>query len=69
VSRGRLAGAPGPARPDDRRVETTGPAEPKMTIDALNSGARVFMADLEDSLSPTWTNIVTGQATILDAHR
>ena len=40
-----------------------------MTIDALNSGARVFMADLEDSLSPTWTNIVTGQATILDAHR
>ena len=61
--------APAPPDLDDRRVEITGPAEPKMTINALNSGARVFMADLEDSLSPTWTNIVTGQATILDAHR
>ena len=61
--------APAPSDLDDRRVEITGPAEPKMTINALNSGARVFMADLEDSLSPTWANIVTGQATILEAHR
>ena len=61
--------APAPSDLDDRRVEITGPAEPKMTINALNSGARVFMADFEDSLSPTWANIVTGQATILDAHR
>ena len=61
--------APAPADLDDRRVEITGPAEPKMTINALNSGAKVFMADLEDSLSPGWSNIVTGQATILDAHR
>jgi malate synthase len=61
--------APAPSDLVDRRVEITGPAEPKMTINALNSGARVFMADLEDSLSPTWTNIVTGQATILEAHR
>jgi malate synthase len=61
--------APAPADLDDRRVEITGPAEPKMTINALNSGARVFMADLEDSLSPSWSNIVAAQATILDAHR
>ena len=46
--------APTPADLDDRRVEITGPAEPKMMINALNSGARVFMADLEDALSPTW---------------
>src|SRR6185436_6503680 len=46
--------APAPADLDDRRVEITGPAEPKMMINALNSGARVFMADLEDALSPTW---------------
>jgi malate synthase len=63
----RVASAPSDL--DDRRVEITGPAEPKMTINALNSGARVFMADLEDSLSPGWANVVEGQATILDAHR
>ncbi len=54
--------APAPPDFDDRRVEITGPAEPKMLINALNSGARVFMADLEDSLSPTWANVVGGQA-------
>src|SRR4029077_6196714 len=43
--------------------EITGPAEPKMTINALNSGARVFMADLEDALSPTWANVIGGQVT------
>ncbi len=50
----------------DRRVEITGPAEPKMLINALNSGARVFMADIEDALSPTWANVVGAQAALLD---
>jgi malate synthase len=60
-----------PAPPDltDRRVEITGPVERKMMINALNSGARVFMADFEDSLSPTWPNIVEGQANLIDAVR
>src|SRR5512141_3521228 len=61
--------APAPADLDDRRVEITGPAEPKMMINALNSGARVFMADLEDALSPTWANVVGGQAALQDAVR
>ena len=61
--------APAPADFDDRRVEITGPAEPKMMINALNSGARVFMADLEDALSPTWANVVGGQAALADAVR
>ncbi len=61
--------APAPPDFDDRRVEITGPAEPKMLINALNSGARVFMADLEDSLSPTWANVVGGQAALADAVR
>ena len=61
-----------PAAPmdlDDRRVEITGPAEPKMMINALNSGARVFMADLEDALSPTWANVLGGQIALRDAVR
>jgi malate synthase len=58
-----------PADLEDRRVEITGPAEPKMMINALNSGASVFMADLEDALSPTWENIVDGQAALMDAVR
>ena len=53
----------------DRRVEITGPAEPKMMINALNSGARAFMADLEDALSPTWSNIIGGQVALRDAVR
>ncbi len=61
--------APAPADLDDRRVEITGPAEPKMMINALNSGARVFMADLEDALSPTWANVVEGQAALAAAVR
>ncbi len=61
--------APAPSDFDDRRVEITGPAEPKMMINALNSGARVFMADLEDALSPTWANVVGGQAALMDAVR
>ena len=61
--------APAPPDFDDRRVEITGPAEPKMMINALNSGARVFMADLEDALSPTWENVIGGQAAIHAAVR
>lgn len=53
----------------DRRVEITGPAEPKMVINALNSGAKVFMADLEDSLSPTWSKIMEAQKALYDAVR
>jgi len=61
--------APAPPDLDDRRVEITGPAEPKMMINALNSGARVFMADFEDALSPTWDNVVTGQWAVREAVR
>ena len=53
----------------DRRVEITGPVERKMMINALNSGAKVFMADFEDSLSPTWANVVTGHVNLVDAVR
>jgi malate synthase len=51
----------------DRRVEITGPAERKMVINALNSGAKVFMADFEDALSPTWDNLINGQVNLTDA--
>jgi malate synthase len=61
--------APAPPDLQDRRVEITGPVERKMMINALNSGASVFMADFEDSLSPTWTNVVEGQANLMDAIR
>ncbi|HET9417660.1 MAG TPA: malate synthase A [Candidatus Limnocylindria bacterium] len=61
--------APAPADFDDRRVEITGPAEPKMMINALNSGASVFMCDFEDALSPTWDNVVTGQWAVSQAVR
>src|SRR5688500_14427685 len=50
-----IAPVPGDLR--DRRVEITGPTDRKMVINALNSGARMFMADFEDSLSPTWENV------------
>jgi malate synthase len=61
--------APAPRDLQDRRVEITGPTERKMMINALNSGARVFMADFEDALSPTWPNIVEGQRNLADAVR
>lgn len=61
--------APAPKDLDDRRVEITGPVERKMMINALNSGAKVFMADFEDSLSPTWDNVVAGQQNLADAVR
>lgn len=51
----------------DRRVEITGPTDRKMVINALNSGAKVFMADCEDSLTPTWHNVVQGQINLRDA--
>lgn len=54
---------------NDRRTEITGPAERKMMINALNSGAKVFMADLEDSMSPTWQNVIEGQQNLMDAVR
>ena len=59
--------APAPADLQDRRVEITGPVDRKMVINALNSGARVFMADFEDANSPTWSNNVEGQINLRDA--
>ncbi len=58
-----------PVPPDlrDRRVEITGPTDRKMVINALNSGARMFMADFEDANAPTWSNLVEGQANLIDA--
>ena len=50
----------------DRRVEITGPVDRKMVINALNSGAKTFMADFEDSTSPTWSNLMTGQQNLKD---
>lgn len=61
--------APIPADLTDRRTEITGPVDRKMIINALNSGASMFMADLEDSNSPTWDNIVGGQINLRDAVR
>ena len=58
---------PAPADLVDRRVEITGPTDRKMVINALNSGARVFMADFEDSNSPTWENMLDGQRNVSDA--
>tara|TARA_B100001029_G_C15063015_1_gene460320 strand:+ start:3104 stop:4693 length:1590 start_codon:yes stop_codon:yes gene_type:complete len=53
---------------EDRRVEITGPVDRKMIINALNSGVKVFMADFEDSNSPTWSNIINGQINLRDAN-
>lgn len=69
VRRKEWFAAPIPADLLDRRVEITGPTDRKMIINALNSGANVFMADLEDSNSPTWENIVQGQVNLMDAVR
>ena len=59
--------APVPAELQDRRVEITGPVDRKMVINALNSGAKMFMADFEDSNSPTWQNCIEGQVNLTDA--
>ncbi|MFB8385620.1 malate synthase A [Microbacterium sp. NPDC055910] len=63
----QVAGA-GPGL-EDRRVEITGPTDPKMTINALNSGAKVWLADQEDATSPTWRNVIEGQLSLRDAIR
>jgi malate synthase len=59
--------APLPTALLDRRVEITGPTDPKMVINALNSGAKVYMADFEDSTAPTWANLIAGQRALRDA--
>ncbi|MFQ5938009.1 MAG: malate synthase A, partial [Acidiferrobacterales bacterium] len=61
--------APAPGDLKDRRVEITGPVERRMMINAFNSGAKVFMADFEDALSPTWTNMIEGHINLKDAVR
>ncbi|HEU5265315.1 MAG TPA: malate synthase A, partial [Jatrophihabitans sp.] len=61
--------APAPADLTDRRVEMTGPTERKMTINALNSGAQVWLADLEDANTPHWRNVISGQVNLHDAIR
>src|SRR5690606_31486955 len=58
--------APIPAPLQDRRVEITGPVDRKMIVNALNSGAKVFMADFEDATSPTWANLIDGQINLKD---
>ncbi|MGH3649395.1 MAG: malate synthase A [Acidimicrobiia bacterium] len=60
-----------PVHPDlaDRRVEITGPVDRKMMINALNSGANVFMADFEDATSPTWDNLLHGHLNLVEAHQ
>lgn len=67
VRNGNWKVAPIPADLQDRRVEITGPVNRKMIINALNSGAKVFMADLEDSNSPSWKNNIEGQINLRDA--
>ncbi|WP_432586325.1 malate synthase A [Streptomyces sp. HD1123-B1] len=60
--------APAPPALQDRRVEITGPTDRKMTINALNSGARVWLADFEDASAPTWENVIGGQLNLIDAY-
>ena len=69
VRKGEWRVAPIPRDLEDRRVEITGPVDRKMIINALNSGANVFMADFEDSNSPTWRNTMEGQVNLRDAVR
>ncbi len=67
IREGEWTVAPVPADLQDRRVEITGPVERKMVINALNSGASTFMADFEDSCTPTWDNMVRGQINLRQA--
>jgi malate synthase len=69
VRAGNWRVAPVPADLQDRRVEITGPVDRKMIINALNAPVRAFMADFEDSCSPTWGNIIRGQVNLCDAIR
>ncbi|MCD8528858.1 MAG: malate synthase A [Chitinophagales bacterium] len=68
IREGNWKCAPQPANLLDRRVEITGPVDRKMVINALNSGAKMFMADFEDSNSPTWENTIEGQINLRDAN-
>jgi len=61
--------APAPAALQDRRVEITGPTRPKMAVNALNSGARVWLADLEDANTPHWDNVLEGQQVLYEVAR
>ncbi len=61
--------AAAPVALQDRRVEITGPTDAKMAINALNSGAKVWLADLEDANTPHWNNVIEGQVSLYDAHR
>jgi malate synthase len=67
VREGSWKVAPVPADLQDRRTEITGPVDRKMIVNALNSGAKVFMADFEDATSPTWSSLLQGQANLRDA--
>lgn len=69
IRSGDWAVAPPPHDLVDRRVEITGPVDARMMINALNSGAKVFMADFEDATTPTWANLIEGQANLVEAHR
>ncbi|MDX1541381.1 MAG: malate synthase A, partial [Geminicoccaceae bacterium] len=69
IREGDWAVAPVPDDLQDRRVEITGPVDRKMVVNALNSGARVFMADFEDASTPTWTNLINGQINLRNANR
>ena len=69
IRSGELAGRARTGRPADRRVEITGPTERKMMINALNSGAKVWLADLEDANTPHWANVIGGQVNLYDAVR
>jgi malate synthase len=69
IREGDWSCAPIPRDLQDRRVEITGPTDRKMVINALNSGAKVFMADFEDANAPTWANMVEGQINLRDAIR
>ncbi len=63
----KVAGIPDDLQ--DRRIEITGPVDRKMVINALNANVRVFMADFEDALAPTWDNVIGGQINLRDANR
>src|SRR5271166_2258689 len=69
VREGTWRVAPAPADLLDRRTEITGPVDRKMVINALNSGAKVYMADFEDATSPTWENLIEGHINLRDAVR
>jgi malate synthase len=69
VREGAWTVAPAPRDLQERKVEITGPVDRKMVINALNSGASVFMADFEDATAPTWENVVAGQVNLVDAVR